>query len=65
MNPDDLILEPMFYMDDTRRAAHIVCPKCDKADKTVIAFEHAEKIINHIGCRRCHFRWKRTLLSMK
>eukprot|EP00798_Chlamydomonas_sp_ICE-L_P028861 gene28861-32049_t len=57
--PDDHIMEPMFYMDDTRGAAHVPCPKCNKANHTVVAFGLCiKRMVVYYGCRRCHFRWK-------
>ena len=58
MDKDDLILEPMFYMDDTRSAAHILCPKCNKTDSTIVAIKASHKMLVYFGCRRCRFRWK-------
>ena len=55
----DEILEPMFYMDDTRRAAHVICPKCNTTNKTVVAFGLCDKFILYFGCRGCRFRWRR------
>lgn len=58
INPDDLILEPTFYMDDTRRSAHVDCPKCG-GKNTVIALETGKRLVFHFGCRSCRYRWNK------